>query len=519
MSFSIQLSDIIEGDRARNSKKYGDLGPLADSIRSVGTIQPIVLAKRPDGKYDLVAGGRRYRTMRDHLKTQELWHASTMNPERLGFVFREEVSEDVRKEAELDENLHRLDMDWIDNVLLVADVHRAKKDKDTKWGLRQTAELLGKGFGMSNVSYALRVASLLRKGDTDMLACTSMSDAIQLLIKRKEDETLAILQSRTIARASEVKPLFSGPLEGAASFLDTLNMGTTHVPKTLEQLMASTEPKPAQHVNSSIPNNTNGEVRHVIHPQDEPQTPPVNIPLSSMFSCGDCIQGPNALLPTLPDACFDHIVTDIPYGIDMDMFRDDMVQDVKDEHDVDQNVEMMQPFLAQAYRLIKPGGFLVFFYDLDHHEKLQAWATEVGFKVQRWPFIAGKSSACKNQAPQYNTTKNYEVCMFLRKDEKTVLRKVISSSIKLYNFAAEREKYNNPFAKPFELWKDIYDAIAFTGQSVLDPYAGEMSACRAAAMCGLVPFGIEKKDQHFTRGIHHMKEVYTLLHNSNVSFS
>jgi hypothetical protein len=53
-----------------------------------------------------------------------------------------------------------------------------------------------------------------------------------------------------------------------------------------------------------------------------------------------------------PDASFDHAVSDIPYGIDMDNL--DNVDDVKDEHDVSQqNVELMRPFLEETFRLVK----------------------------------------------------------------------------------------------------------------------------------------------------------------------
>lgn len=218
------------------------------------------------------------------------------------------------------------------------------------------------------------------------------------------------------------------------------------------------------------------------------------------------------------DASVDHVVTDIPYGIDMDNFDEGMVVDVKEAHEVEQNLGMMPKFLAEAFRVIKPGGFCVFFYDLDHHEKLQRWAGEAGFKVQRWPFVACKTSNCRNGAPAYNRTKNFEVAMYLRKDEKSTLRSPQLTSWKPYDFYAERKMYNNPFAKPSALWKDIYESIALPGQTVLDPYCGEMSACRAAVNCGLTPYGIEKYEHHYLRGLQHMRDIYTLVHQGNVKF-
>jgi DNA modification methylase len=243
---------------------------------------------------------------------------------------------------------------------------------------------------------------------------------------------------------------------------------------------------------------------------------PVDVPLSKMFMLGSCVD----IMPTMPAACVDHIITDIPYGIDTDnMDTMKNISSVESEHEVKANVELMKPFLEQSYRLVKSGGFCVFFYDLDWHEYLQSTAELIGWKIQRWPLIAHKTSACQNNAAQYNFTKNYESIMVLRRDEKTVLRKQQPGSVWTGDFAAERALDHNPFAKPFLLWKWLFDAVAFAGQSFLDPYCGEMSSCRAGVNCGLKPFGIEINEKHFNRGLENMKAVYALLYKSNVTFS
>lgn len=483
---SIPFSSIIEGTRARNTNKYGDVTGLAESLKTLGTIHPIVLS-RSNGTLTLVAGGRRYRAMQT-LGIKELYHGSTLDPERLGYVFADEVPESVRKEAELDENLHRLDVDWIDNVLLIADIHELNKAKNLKWGHRQTAALLGKGYSRQSVGQALKVAKCLRAGDKEIQKCDTMMEALTILTKRKEDEALAELQRRANEKLGKKIELAGANAPGStASFLDKLNITFKKTPL----------PKPGE---TPAP-----ETPALVEP------PIVSVPFSYMFRLGD-------FRDVLSDSSFkvDHIVTDIPYGISMDNLNN--VEDVRAEHDVEQNVSMMKDFLILAYHITKPHGFCVFFYDLDHHEKLQTWAKAAGWKVQRWPYIAAKTSPCQNNAAQYNTTKNYECAMFLRKDEHTVLRKTISTSWKPYNFQAEAALYNNPFAKPFELWKDIYDAIAFPTQTVLDPFCGEMSACRAAANCGLTPFGVEINEKHFNRGLEMMRGVYAVIHKNNVEF-
>lgn len=496
MTLDITLID----DSTRARKDYGDITGLADSLKALGTINPIVLSRNGDGSFRLVAGGRRLRATRS-LGFTELHHASILEPGKVGFLFREEVPEDVLKEAELDENLYRLKPKWQEDVLLVDDIHRLKQDKHGhKWGTRQTAELLGKGFGRNEVSKATRIAALIRADDKEILAAENMMQAYAILFKRAEDKALAELIRRDAART----PVATSAVD-MSSFLESFSVplgGPTQRKEgdaTCSDLITTTEPS---HV-------SNGELT------SNPEGSLVIVPLSKMFSVGDF----RDICKTLPDSCFDHIITDIPYGIDMDNMDTRDMSAVAAEHDVQQNVTLMEPFLRESFRLTRSGGFCVFFYDLDWHEYLQSTAEQIGWKVQRWPLIAYKTSACQNNAAQYNFTKNYECAMVLRKDEKTVLRKQQPSSVWMGDFAAERRLYSNPFAKPFDLWKWIFSAVAIPGQKVFDPFCGEMSSCRSAVNCGLQPFGCELKEEHFNRGMEHMKKAYALLYSSNCQFA
>lgn len=479
---TIKLNEINEGKRYRQD--YGDLAGLKDSLTRLGSIHPILLSRRSsDGRYDLIAGGRRYRAFKD-LNVTELYHGSVLDPTKFGFLFDDEVPEDRRREAELDENLYHLKTRWQEDCCIIADLHELKrKQNDLKWGVVQTAQLLGKGYGKTNVNYAVRIAERINAGDEEFLDCNNMSDAIALLVKRKEEAALAELQRRTISRFDTTT---------LDSFLETINIGTGSKKKK----------------DLDLP---------TVAPTEGPQqtTEKIIIPLSKMFYNLDFREAAYMF----QDGYFDHVVTDIPYAIDMDMMdKYSKIGDVKAEHEVEVNVDLFEPFLESSFRLVKSGGFCVFFYDLDWHEFLQATAEKIGWKVQRWPYIACKTSACRNSTAQYNTTKNYEVCMFLRKDEQTVLRKQVPSSWKAYDFAAERRLYNNQFAKPFELWKDIYDVISIPGQKVWSPFCGEMSESRAAVNCGLIPFGSEVNKNHYLRGLENMKGVYALVHKSNVEF-
>lgn len=546
MTLSIPYSSIIFGVRGRQKENYGDLKPLAESFERVGTIHPIVLSKRPPTTekesavahegyvYDLVAGGRRYKAL-GKLKIETLYHGSILNPEKLGFLFEEDVPEHVRREAELDENIYRLDMVWVDEVMMIADVHNAKRQQAAltgkRWGQAQTAAIMRKGVNVTSVNYALQIAKAIRDGDKEILKSPDITSAMSYLLKQREDAALASLHKKSQAKLAE-SPLSK---TSTSSFLGDINISLGGIPKPGTQKFSipglpgleldadiAGEEKPAggqPRERAGAASGSASPSRSAAPTPSLPSPDPVIVPLSQMFFLGDSVEGPSPVMQSLPDASFDHIVTDIPYGISMDNLDEKMVADVAAEHDVEQNVGMMPIFLRQSFRLLKPGGFCVFFYDLDHHEKLQTWAADAGFKVQRWPLVACKTSSCRNNAAAYNFTKNFEVAMVLRRDEKTILRKQQPTSYWTGDFRAEQKLYENPFAKPFELWQWIFKAIALPGQTVLDPYCGEMSSCRAAVNCGLTPFGIEKGEKHYHRGLINMQKVYSVVHSNNVKFT
>jgi DNA modification methylase len=195
------------------------------------------------------------------------------------------------------------------------------------------------------------------------------------------------------------------------------------------------------------------------------------------------------------------------------------LETVVDTHDVDSNVAMMPKFLKEAYRVLgAKGGYCVFWYDIDHHEKLRDWALKVGFSVQRWPLVWNKASNCKNNSPQFNFTKATEIAMVCRRGSKTVLNSPQNKNFITCDGSLERKLYSNPFAKPAEAWKFILNAIAYQGQTILDPYAGQMSMARVALNLGLKPISIEISDFHFVRGVDNVKSILSDVTQNQVEF-
>ena len=95
----IQYEQIVEGTRFRED--YGDLSDLVESFKQDGIIQPLAVKRDGEGKFQLIAGGRRYRACP--------LAGITDVPVR---IYPEHIDEYTFRSIELMENIIRKDLAW-----------------------------------------------------------------------------------------------------------------------------------------------------------------------------------------------------------------------------------------------------------------------------------------------------------------------------------------------------------------------------------------------------------------------
>ena len=486
--YTAKLSEILIIDRIRpNDEVHAAYvqNELVPSIAEQGLIQPIVLneltepivgpniyGEQVSSRLRLIAGYSRLSAF------------ALLKLPDIPYVFRRDLDESALTIIEAEENVRRKEMPWQAKVRAIYKVHtdrerRAALEHKT-WGQRATGALLN--TNLASVNQAIMIAELLNSGDKELEAAVNLEAAKSIIAKRKQEEAERALAKFGIANISvSVPPLLE------------------KVPQTS---LLSLIPKPSDP--SLIPAGQK-EIKLVQSKQ---------IPLSIQFFNTQSVttDGSPSWMSTQPSESFDLIFTDIPFGIDVSnlIISDSAMDDIEDEHDVEENIAQFEPFLRESYRLLRPNSYCIFFFELIHFEKLLTLAKSVGFKPQHWPLLWLKTSQVQNRAAHVHWPKSCEYIMVLRKGTAS-LREPQRRNYYEASSDSERKKYGHPFAKPFDLCQQILKPILIPGMKVLDPYAGSGSMLDVVLSMGGIPYGVEKKTSHFNRLIENMKSSYSRI--------
>lgn len=485
---------------ARQRTDYGNLSSLKESLREHGTIHPIVLESLDGGTFRLLAGGRRLKCLLE-LGFSEVFHGSACVPGKPGFVLASELPLEEREMVELEENTRRKDLTWQERVRSVARYHEIRVRKGALegdlWTQAQTGELLGVERG--HVSKVLAIANLLRDPKHPVQECDSLYSALQWYFRDQQEKAEARLRSY-----APVTPAVNTPEETAAvSLVEKIKANVDLLRMERERY-------------ASNPLNTIPFDEYWAEKQKLAEEVNNRVVLSNKLIHCDCLDFGAANPNT-----FDHIVTDPPYGIPMEMLAQDNVgmvdiETVAEEHSVVGNTKLLTAFFPVAFAALKENGFCVTWADQMQWEYIYNVALAAGFKVQRWPLVWVKSSRCMNTAAQYNFTKATEIAVVCRKGNATLIEPasvnyIIASKDDL------TEGLGHPFAKPFSVWEFILKYVSFESQLIWDPFAGCGSGVISALRMKRNIIACEKDEKHYNRLLENVRKHY-LVGNPKANF-
>lgn len=158
----------IPPERQRKEFTQSDIDSLADSIKRLGLIHPLLV----DEGNGLIAGERRLIALH-----QLGW---THVPAQLA----SEVDDRTRHALELEENTKRLDLTWQEKAAAVLKFHEDRRDEVAEWTLADTGAALG--YDATWVLNQINVGKEIKSGNKAVVEAPKLSTAVGL-VRRKAD--------------------------------------------------------------------------------------------------------------------------------------------------------------------------------------------------------------------------------------------------------------------------------------------------------------------------------------------
>jgi DNA modification methylase len=194
------------------------------------------------------------------------------------------------------------------------------------------------------------------------------------------------------------------------------------------------------------------------------------------------------LLPTLPPATFDCLISDPPYGVGADSFGD-QAGAAHNYSDNRAEADRAYEFLAkQGFRLTKPGAHAFVFCDIR-----QFYQTSVIFSLEGWavwqtPLIWAKGSGMLPR-PGFGPRRAYEAIIFASKGNKGV-QQTVDDVFSIPGVADPRRGAE----KPAELFTRLLRMVSMPGDRVLDPFCGTGPVFEASTRLHLTAVGVERDE-------------------------
>lgn len=213
----ISLADIEIRKRQRAEIATAPLNELRESIRTSGLLHPPVFwLDTTTNKWVLTVGERRTRAIEGLAKDKvEFFCAGErITPGNIPITPLGDYLDEIgRFEAELAENVFRVDLDWRERAQAYSDLHIMRKTANPKQTVtdtgREIADKTGKfespKSGARVVADSLLIAQHLH--NPKIAGARNAGEAVQLILKQEEEALTAALTKRSLAKVTERQPI------------------------------------------------------------------------------------------------------------------------------------------------------------------------------------------------------------------------------------------------------------------------------------------------------------------------
>ena len=210
------------------------------------------------------------------------------------------------------------------------------------------------------------------------------------------------------------------------------------------------------------------------------------------------------LIEVIDSESFHAIITDPPFGVDYDKRMAGTVGEISSYQDDAGSYLRILGMAPQMYRVLKPDGFVVFFFGMSWYQLVVDRFREAGFNVDPIPLIWDRSDGrCFTNTPDHFFTKGYDVAILGVKGNAKLAQQGKSNIIRIPPVtAADRDLL---VERPVDLYAELIRRLTIAGEVVADFFVGSGSCPAAAASLGRGYFGIELDPERRAAAIQKIK--------------
>lgn len=213
---TILISEVVVKDRQRQEIGPKKLQELATSIHSKGLLHAPVLSREADGTLRLRAGERRLRAM-DSLHTSNLsfqYNGELVPENHIPFVLTSDLSETDLFELELEENIKREDLTWMEETEAKANLHKFRLARNPEQTMQQTGFEIAERTGKTPVLETKKVSQALliqeHKNNPRVKKAKNADEAFKAILDEGEQKFLARLNTSSINQATSPHKIIQG---------------------------------------------------------------------------------------------------------------------------------------------------------------------------------------------------------------------------------------------------------------------------------------------------------------------
>lgn len=441
-------SIIVDRETRQRSSLDKDVETLADSIRKVGLLNPIVI--HADGR--LIAGERR------------LAACKRVGLEKLRCTIFEKLPDAKAYLIELLENIARKQLSWQDEARAVLHYHKLQCEAVQGWNVRATGGDVGLQESMT-YRY-LRVAE--RLSDPEVAECQSLQGAFNLLRGRAERATAAA-QSRGLQLGGTL-PLITAPLEGTkeqkTAALEAMLSGSS-----LEDIETAEGVDPFAILD--VGEMAAASLREAVADELAEAAGESPILTADFIEWAQLYEGPK----------FDVLHVDFPYGKEYKgsntrrTGRAHIAPLYKDDPDV--LWELLETLLEHQDRIAFPVAHCLFWFDMEYYTPIRASFEQAGWTtVQPYPLIWAKPYQGVASDTKRRPRHCYETALLFSRGDRRLVR------VEQDFFEGRKEEGLHLNQKSIKMLKQFLSIVVDEHTAVLDPTCGSGTALAASRALG-----------------------------------